>query len=204
MKIFSLTFFFCVLLSSVFSQEVNQGMVTGKNDTIKVYATRDVDGSWIPFIPLSDLTIKRLRNFKTPEARYQYDRLKRNVIMLLPYARFARDRYAQLNNDLAKTTNKREQRKLVKECDKEVKDMFNKKIKDMSPYQGEILVKLINRETGKSTYDLVKEVKGGFAAFIYQSMARVSGNNLKSQYNVQEDRDIEAIIQASGYSTYFN
>ena len=78
--------------------------------------------------------------------------------------------------------------------------MFNREVKNMSIYQGEILIKLIDRETGKSTYDLVRELRGGVTAFLYQSIARVSGHNLKHQYNAQEERDIEAIIQTAGYN----
>ena len=200
MKIFSLTFFLCVLFTVAFAQERNPGMVTGKNDTIEVYATRDFDGKWIPWIPLVDVVIKGERTFRTPEARFQYDRLKYNVLKVLPYAMYARNRYAKLNQDLALTSNKKEQRKLVRACDKEIKDMFNTKIKNMTISQGEILIKLIDRETGKSTYDLVRELKGGVTAFVYQSVARVSGHNLKHQYNAQEERDIEAIIQAAGYN----
>ena len=200
MKIFSLAFFLCLLFSVSFAQEHNPGMVTGKNDTIKVYATRDIDGTMIPWIPLPDVTVRTTRVFRTPEARFQYDRLKYNVLKVLPYAKFARNRYTKLNQDLALTTNKKEQRKLVKACDKEIKDMFNREIKNMTIYQGEILIKLIDRETGKSTYDMVRDIKGGVTAFLYQSIARVSGHNLKNQYNAQEERDIEAIIQSAGYN----
>lgn len=200
MKIFILTFFFCGLFSFAFSQEINPGMVTGKNDTLKVFATRDFDGKWIPWIPLANVTIKTDRLFRTPEARYQYDRLRYNVLKVLPYAKFARNRYAKLNQDLALTTNKKEQRQLVRQCDREIKDMFNREIKNMTIYQGEILIKLIDRETGKSTYDLVRELRGGIVAFAYQSIARVAGHNLKHQYNPQEERDIEAIIESTGYN----
>ena len=200
MKIFSLAFFLCVIFNYSSAQENNSGIVPGKNDTIKVYATRDIDGTMIPWIPLRDVTITTIRVFITPEAKFQYDRLKYNVLKVLPYAKFARNRYTKLNQDLALTTNKKEQRKLVKACDKEIKDMFNREIKNMTIYQGEILIKLIDRETGKSTYDMVRDIKGGVTAFLYQSIARVSGHNLKNQYNAQEERDIEAIIQSAGYN----
>ena len=206
MKIFSLAFFLCVLIQFSFAQETTTSVPKGKNDTIRVYATKDTDGAMIPWIPLPDVVIRTKRVFRTPEARYQYDRLKYNVLKVLPYASFARKRYQKLNQDLALTKNKRDQRKLVKECDKEIKDMFNREIKNMTINQGEILIKLIDRETGKSTYDLVRELKGGLIAFAYQSVARVAGHNLKHQYNPQEERDIETIIQNSGYNdlAYFN
>jgi hypothetical protein len=177
-------------------------MVTGKNDTITVYATKDIDGSMIPWIPLRDVTIKGTRTWRSPEARFQYDRLRYAVIKVLPYARFARNRYAKLTADMALTDNKREQRKLVRACDKEIKEMFNKQVKNMSPFQGEVLIKLIDRETGRSTYEHVKELRGGLTAFFYQSLARVNGNDLKDKYNVQEERDIENILQSLGVTYY--
>jgi hypothetical protein len=200
MKIFSLTFLFCSLFSLSFAQEQSAAIVKGKNDTIKVYATKDIDGTLIPWIPLSEVTLRAPRVFRTPEARYQYDRLKYNVLKVLPYAQFARNRYAKLNQDLSLTKNKREQKQLVKICDKEIKDMFNREVKNMTINQGEILIKLIDRETGKSTYDLVRELKGGFTAFVYQSIARVSGHNLKNKYSAQDERDIETILLSVGYN----
>jgi hypothetical protein len=200
MKIFRIAFFLSLIYNFSFAQQNDNAVPKGKNDTIKVYATRDTDGTMIPWIPLHDVVITGKRIFSTPEARFQYNRLRYNVLKVLPYATFARNRYAKLNQDLALTTNKREQRKLVKACDKEIKDMFNREIKDMTISQGEILIKLIDRETGKSTYDLVRELRGGLVAFAYQSVARVAGHNLKQQYNPQEARDIEAIIESSGYN----
>jgi len=88
---------------------------------------------------------------------------------------------------------------LVKQCDKEIKDMFNREIKELTITQGQILTKLIDREVGRTTYDIVKQTKGGFAAFSYQIVARVVGHNLKSTYNPNEDRDIESIIRTSGF-----
>ena len=96
-------------------------------------------------------------------------------------------------------TDKKAQKKLVKECDAEIKNMFNTEVKELTITQGQILTKLIDREVGRTTYDIVKETKGGFAAFSYQLIARVVGHNLKTTYNATEDRDIELIIVNSGY-----
>lgn len=117
----------------------------------------------------------------------------------MPYALFAKRRYEQLERDLALTTEKKEQKKLVKQCDKEIKEMFNREIKELTITQGQILTKLIDRELGRTTYDIIKETKGGVTAFLYQSVARVVGHNLKSTYSPQEDRDIESIIVSSGF-----
>lgn len=172
--------------------------VMGKNDTIRVASTNE-DGVMIPWIPLNEVIIIGYRVFKTPEDRTAYNRLRYNVMKVMPYALFAKRRYEQLEKDLALATDKKEQKKLVKQCDKEIKDMFNREIKELTISQGQILTKLIDRELGRTTYDIVKETKGGITAFLYQSVARVVGHNLKSKYNPSEERDIESIILSSGF-----
>jgi hypothetical protein len=172
--------------------------VLGKNDTIRVAGT-NVDGEMIGWIPLHEVTIYGNRIFKTPADRSAYNRLKYNVMKVMPYALYAKRRYEQLEKDIAQTTVKKEQKALVKQCDKEIKEMFNREIKELTITQGQILTKLIDREVGRTTYEIVKETKGGFTAFLYQSVARVVGHNLKSTYDPQEDRDIEAIIISSGF-----
>jgi hypothetical protein len=170
----------------------------GKNDTIKVAST-NVDGELIPWIPLNEVVIYGLRVFKSPQERAAFNRLRYNVLKVMPYAMYAKRRYEQLERDLALTDNKREQKKLVKQCDNEIKQMFNKEIKELTITQGRILTKLVDRELGRTTYDIVKQNKGGVKAFLYQSVARVVGHDLKSTYNPREERDIESIIISSGY-----
>ncbi len=172
--------------------------VLGKNDTIRVASTND-NGEMIPWIPLNEVEIFAMRLFKSPADRAAFNRLRYNVMKVMPYALFAKRRYEQLERDLALTTEKKEQKKLVKQCDKEIKEMFNREIKELTITQGQILTKLIDRELGRTTYDIIKETKGGVTAFLYQSVARVVGHNLKSTYSPQEDRDIESIIVSSGF-----
>ncbi|WP_432708478.1 DUF4294 domain-containing protein [Pedobacter sp.] len=170
----------------------------GKNDTIRVAST-NVDGELIPWIPLNEVVIYGARIFKSPQERAAFNRLRYNVLKVMPYAMYAKRRYEQLERDLAVTADKKEQKKLVKQCDEEIKQMFNKEIKELTITQGRILTKLVDRELGRTTYDIVKQNKGGVKAFLYQSVARVVGHDLKSTYNPREERDIESIIISSGY-----
>lgn len=172
--------------------------VLGKNDTIKVAATID-NGYFIPWIGLQEVVIMGKRTWKSAAEQAAYNRLKYNVLKVMPYALFAKRRYEKLERDLAIVSDKKTQKKLVKECDAEIKNMFNTEIKELTITQGQILTKLIDREVGRTTYDIVKQTKGGFAAFSYQLVARVVGHNLKTTYNANEDRDIESIIVNSGY-----
>ena len=170
----------------------------GKNDTIRVAATYD-NGYMIPWIGLREVVIYGQRIWKSPQEQAAYNRLRYNVLKVMPYALYAKRRYEQLERELAVTGDKKEQKRLVKQCDNEIKKMFSTEIKELTITQGQILTKLIDREVGRTTYDIVKETKGKFAAFSYQLVARVVGHNLKSTYSVQEDRDIESIIRSSGY-----
>lgn len=170
----------------------------GKNDTIKVAATND-NGYMIPWIGLNEVVIYGKRTWKSAAEQAAYNRLKYNVLKVMPYALFAKRRYEKLERDLAVVGDKKAQKKLVKECDNEIKNMFNTEIKELTITQGQILTKLIDREVGRTTYDIVKQTKGGFAAFSYQLVARVVGHNLKTTYSATEDRDIESIIVNSGY-----
>lgn len=170
----------------------------GKTDTIRVASTND-NGVMIPWMQLQDVSIFANRIWKSPAEQMAYNRLRYNVLKVMPYALYAKRRYEQLEQDIARTPEKKEQKKLVKQCDKEIKDMFNREIKELTITQGQILTKLIDREVGRTTYEIVKETKGGFAAFSYQIVARVVGHNLKSTYNPNEDRDIESIIRTSGF-----
>lgn len=84
---------------------------------------------------------------------------------------------------------------MVEACENEIKSKFNAEIKNLSVSQGKILIKLIQRQTGNTSYELVKEMKGSISAFFYQSVAKVFGHNLKSAYDPKEDFEIENIIR---------
>ncbi|MDM8174860.1 MULTISPECIES: DUF4294 domain-containing protein [Olivibacter] len=182
------------------AQQVNKDSLANtsnnaSNITPIMLPTTIVDGERIPWILLREVVITDYRIFKTPADRARYNRLKYNVLKVLPYAKFAEDRYDKLQRDLAVTPKKKDQKRLIKDCEKEIKAMFNREIKNMSVSQGEILIKLINRQTGNSSYELVKELRGGVSAFFYQSVAKIFGHNLKNTYDPDEDREIETIIR---------
>jgi hypothetical protein len=203
MKYYRLFILFIVIIASnaVKAQESTAGAiwpVLGKNDTIRVAATND-NGYMIPWIGLDEVVINGKRIWHSAEEQAAYNRLRYNVLKVMPYALYAKRRYEKLESDLATVTEKKDQKKLVKECDNEIKNMFNTEIKELTITQGQILTKLIDRELGRTTYDIVKQTKGGFAAFSYQLVARVVGHNLKNTYDPVQERDIESIIVNSGY-----
>lgn len=202
MKIKGYLFVSIFLFMSFYVMAQDPVIPTGKNDTLKV-ATTNLNGEILPWVVLNEVIVAERRIFKTPQDFAKYKRLRYNVLKVLPYAKFAKQRYAQLERDLAVNSNKRKQKQLVKGCENEIKDLFNRDIKNMTVTQGEILIKLIDRETGNSSFDLLKETKGGMSAFVFQSVAKVFGHDLKKKYDPEQERDIESIINSAGYYTYY-
>jgi hypothetical protein len=203
MKFIGLLLLFCCTLGALKAQTTKPAdkpapLILGKYDTIKTYLTID-SGKLMPWIVLEDVKIVDTRLFKSQADLDNYRRLRYNVMKVLPYARFAGQRYRKLQRDLAVTADKRQQKKLIDGCETEIKNLFNKEIKDLTISQGEVLIKLIDRETGNTSYSMVKDMKGGFKAFVYQSVARLFGHDLKETYNPDEQKDIEAILQQAGY-----
>jgi len=205
MKFIGFLLLFCCALGTLKAQTENPApkpapLLLGKNDTIKTYLTID-SGQMMPWIVMEDVKIFDTRIFKSQADVDQYKRLRYNVLKVLPYARFAGQRYRKLQRDLALTGNRHKQKELINDCETEIKDLFNKQVKDLTISQGEILIKLIDRETGYTSYAMVKDLKGGFNAFLLQSVARIFGHDLKETYDPDEQKDIEAILFQAGYSS---
>ena len=83
----------------------------------------------------------------------------------------------------------------MEESEEVLKAEFKGEITSMTVSQGKVLVKLIDRETGQTSYELIKELRSGFTAFMWNSIAILFGNNLKAEYDPVEDADIEQIVQ---------
>ncbi|MBS7564604.1 DUF4294 domain-containing protein [Mucilaginibacter sp. Bleaf8] len=198
MKIIAFLLFLCCIAVQGMSQTKLSRVKMGKNDTIKTYMT-ELDGELVPWIVGQDVNIVDVRIFASEDDRRAYNRLKYNVYKVIPYARIAGDKYRQLQRDLATTSDKGKQKEMVKNCEKQVKELFNREVKNLTISQGEILIKLIDRETGTTSYELAKQLKGGFHAFMFQSVARIFGHNLKETYDPEQERDIEAILRQAGY-----
>lgn len=181
-----------VLLSLFFLFHRHQAF-SQKSGTKLPYIIEGVDT--IPVVNLPDVNIvdfgpdyeKRLK---------EYYRLRFNVIKVYPYARLAALKINQLNESLAKLKSDREKRKYRKAFEEQLRSDFGKTIENLSVNQGKIFVKLLDRQTGRTGYEIIKDVKGSFSALLLQTSARVFGHNLKDDYDPQgEDKQIESIVQ---------
>lgn len=139
-----------------------------------------------------------------PARRAYIDNLRYNVTKVYPYAVTAAYVLKNVDEEMGMKKTKRERKAYVKATQKALNDRFKNELKDLTITQGKILVKLINRETGRDCYDVIKEMKGGLNARLSQTMAYFFDNDLKVQYDPYgEDRDIEMIVQEIEAKNYY-
>lgn len=137
------------------------------------------------------------KNKLDPQAQKEYLLLQNRVYKVYPYAKIASDRLMALNQNMDKLKTNREKRKYFKIAENYIENEFSDKLKKLSHKQGQILVKLIYRQTGVSTYELIKEHKSGWKAFWSNTTAKFFEINLKTiyaPYQVNEDFLIETIL----------
>ena len=161
-----------------------------------VVRTAVVDGDTIPTVEFPPAIINDFIHIMNPSERWEWERLVYNVKKVYPYAKLAGIKFREFSTIVKTAKNEQEKRKLMKKAEKELKAEFEGQLKDLSVNQGKIVVKLVYRETGNSTYDIVKEFRGAIVAFFWQNLGRLfAGYNLKNLYNPQgEDHKIETII----------
>jgi hypothetical protein len=161
------------------------------------YRSTIYKGDTIAVVDLKTAIITGPRVFKDAEAERKYKKLVRDVKKAYPYAKIAGQRIKEYNDLIADKKN-RERKKLMKEAERNLKYEFKKDLENLTVSQGKILMKLIDRETGNSSYDLVKEYRGRITAFFWQSFAVIYDDdlNMKVRYDKEgDDRMIEEIIQ---------
>jgi hypothetical protein len=133
----------------------------------------------------------------------QWNRLRNAVYVTYPYARIAAGVLQDVDTTLDQIPTKQARKAYLQSKEEELKKRFGPKIEDLSIYQGKVLIKLIYRETGSDCYDIIKELKGGFSARLWQTVAFVFGSNLKTAYDKQENADIESIVQEIQNNPYY-
>jgi hypothetical protein len=125
----------------------------------------------------------------------KYWRLARKVKKVWPFAQEAARLLQRYDAYYTATDDPKKRRAYVRQIEKQLFDEYGPQLKKLSISEGRILIKLIDRETHHTSYELIKDLKGGLTAFFWQGIARVFGNNLKDEYDpVTEDRMIEEII----------
>ncbi len=133
--------------------------------------------------------------FKNKRQEQFYWRTVRDVKKTLPYAKLITHEMLRTNAALAKIPSKREQKKYMNEQEKELFKKYKKTFTRMTISQGAMLMKLIERECNRTSYDLIKFYRGGVSAWFWQGIAKMFGNDLKVEYDVDDkDKIIERVI----------
>jgi hypothetical protein len=187
----SITFFLLLVFVSVSTQ----AQITQKDTTKMGYVLTENDSILNDTIQLEEIIISKEK--LDPEARKQFLILQNRVYRVYPYAKLASERLTALNRGMSGLTSSKEKKKYFKIVENYLSNEFEAKLKKLSRKQGQILVKLIHRQTGITTYELIKDLKSGWKAFWSNTAANMFDISLKKEYvpfQSNEDYLIESIL----------
>lgn len=184
-----------ILFSCFFLCAISQ--LQAQEDPRDNYLKQQTDTIFGPTVQLDELVIDKRKIKADEEARKQFLILQRRVYRVYPYAKTASERLTMLNQGMQKLSSDRDKRKYFKIVENYLTNEFEQQLKNLSRKDGQILVKLIHRQTGSTTFQLIKDLKSGWKAFWSNNTAKLFDINLKTQYEpiaVNEDYLIETIL----------
>jgi len=177
-----------ILFSSIF--------ILQSQDQERIVRALVIDGDTIPQISLMEIEVYSIVVPKNRRKQRKLSRYIKNVKKVYPYAKLAGIQLRKYEYQLLNASNNKERRQLMKQAEKEINEKYGGELRDLTFSQGKILIKLIDRETGDSSFELVQQLRGKFTAFWYQAFAKIWGYNLKLKYDPNgEDRQLEAIVK---------
>jgi len=186
------------LLCFFYQLNGQQDGAVAKSDDRKnmvVMKAKVVNGDTVPWVEMREIIIFPMPGFKNERQYRKFRRLIRDIKKVYPYAIIAGEILMEMNEEFVHLESEYQKKKFIKKVEDRLRNEFEEELKNMTISQGRLLIKLIDRETGNTTYQLVKEMKGSFSAFFWQTLARLFGSDLKSRYDpLGEDRLIEQII----------
>ncbi|PVW12323.1 DUF4294 domain-containing protein [Marixanthomonas spongiae] len=161
-----------------------------------------VKGDTIPreFINLDEVVLLNRLKFNSKKDRRRYLILRRKTRKVYPYAKLASERLTTMNERLSEFPERRQRRTYTKRVQKYIEEEFSEKLKKLTHTEGQILVKLIHRQTGRTAFDLVKELRTGWRAFWYNTTASLFEISLKEEYRPFENKEdylIEDVLERS-------
>lgn len=167
----------------------------GPNDTLIVSAIM-YEGELMPYKELEMAWVSKMNDRQLERYKREWTRLRNAVYVCYPYARKAGVLLNEMNAVMAGMKTRHEKKQYVKSREKELKAEFADPLSELSVYQGKILMKLINRQTGNNCYEIIKEYRGSVPARFYQTIAFFFGSSLKQDYSLADatDRQIENFV----------
>ena len=177
----------------------------GANDTLVVSAIW-YQNELMPYKELENVWISNMSPNKLAKFQQEWTRLRNAVYVTYPYARLAGVTINDINFKLSNVKSKKDRKAYIKTREKELKTQFGDPISNLSVYQGKVLMKLINRQTGNNCYEIIKEYRGGITARFYQTVAFFFGSSMKQDWDLQDkvDRQIENFVKEIDGAWYNN
>lgn len=151
-----------------------------------------VEGDTLPYYKLHDIHITASSSLLTPKEIKKNQKLIRNVKAMLPYAKLAKTELDKLEREASQLSPKK-RKALIKATEKEMLDRYTDELKNFTFSQGLVLLKLVDRETSKTSYVIVNELRGKLRAGFYQTFARLFGYNLKTHYDPAHNKQDDLI-----------
>ena len=168
----------------------------GPNDTLIVPAII-YQGESLPYKELEMVWVSNMPPDKLAKYIEEWSRLRNAVYVTYPYARIAGVTINDINTHLTNVSSKKQRKSYIKTREKELKAQFTEPMENLSVYQGKVLMKLINRQTGNNCYDIIKDYRNGITARLYQTVAFFFGSSLKQDWDLNDktDRQIENFVK---------
>ncbi|MCG8411511.1 MAG: DUF4294 domain-containing protein [Bacteroidales bacterium] len=189
-------FHLCILFLIIILYSSVQGQQKKNIDSIHVLKTVIIDGDTIPNVLIDEVVIFPRLVFKSRRQSRRYRKLVRDIKKAYPYAKYAKIKLDEMEAEFKKLQSEKKRKRYVKVIEKELMGEFGTELRKLTISQGRILLKLIDRETGDTSYELLKELRGGISAVFWQAIARLFGSNLKSKYDpLGNDYLIERIVK---------
>lgn len=171
------------------------------NDSIRLGAVTEA-GVVYPMVLLPEYTVAAM--LMDHEERNRRAKLRNDIYVTYPYALAAATIYRDVNKTMEKIDGRRDRKRYLKSIDKQLGSVFKDQLKNMSIDQGHVLIKLVGRQTGENCYSIIRDLKGGLSAVLWQGVGVLFNNNLNRDYDPEgRDKEIEAIVKDLEASTSY-
>lgn len=197
----AVTILLSLLIAASLSGQVDTLRQKRDSSASRIYLLQKVkrNGETLPEIEIKEVNVyghQRTSSRREQSLFKKYERLVYNLKKVHPYALIVRDRLTKVNADLEQLTSEKERKDYIKNVEKDIFGKYEDDIRDMTITQGRLLLKLIDRETMNTSYELIRQYRGGLSAAFWQGIARIFGTNLKEEYDPYgQDILIELIVQ---------
>jgi hypothetical protein len=185
---------FCFTMVFTISETHAQPYTTPSgNDTLRLGSITE-NGAVYPIVFLDEFILKD--RLGSPEDRARRNRLRNDIFIVYPFAITAASIFKDVNENLEKMDRRHDRKKYLKTIDKSLDVAFKEPLKNLSIDQGHVLIKLVNRQTGQNCYSIIKELKGGINAMVWQSVGVFFNNSLTREYDPEgRDKEIETMVK---------